>query len=733
MASWEDKRFDGQACSIQGDANMNSRIGWLPAIALLSASSAFAKPIEIHETQRIDLASTGNADFNAADVDVDATGIIVGGRRGTENGAFIFERNAAGAWVFKQQLGATSTSVWPRVAIGGNAAVYDIGEVRVVERGASNWVAVPGPSYPYPISWQSQIEYSGGRFYGSTSSCELMILAKQGGTWSYQGNMPYAQQPYCYNNDQWHSIDDDRGLVMTGYAARLYRRDSAGAWTAGDYLQGPDGIAGGLSLSLSGSTATVEDDVFREVAPDSWQFVRHLQPLTQFLGGGAGNSQVSGDYIIQWQWGNEPGDNSQSINVFRASDLEHVATLRSSDGGFLLGPVAFKGRRLVVAGRATIEAVSNRLYYFELPASFAPTPATVQDDFETGNAGAWTPFAGSQFSVAARPLAFGTGSTRVFRQSSTAGEAGASFNAVDWTNQSITADVRPTAFSGNDRWVGVFARRSDAGNYYYVTLRSSNTLLLRKMQNGAWTTLGSATIPVVLNRNYRITLTASDGRVSAAVDGRTLIRVNDSSLTRGSAGVLSYRAAADFDNVVVSGGTPIPMRRNETWNNGSYGWTATGTGEWWVSNQGYDRLLQNSTLADARLITGVALARDQVIEAHVQADHYGPGADRWFGVLGRYVNDGNYYYLTVRSSNTLSLRKLVNGAITVLGTVPFTPAAAAPGDRVRLEIIGNKLRAYANGELAIEATDTQQITGGRFGLVTYKASAWFDNFNVFEP
>jgi len=184
--------------------------------------------------------------------------------------------------------------------------------------------------------------------------------------------------------------------------------------------------------------------------------------LTAFLGGGAGNTKVSGEYIMQWQWGDAPGDNTQSINVFRASDLEHVATLRTSDGGAMSGPLAFNGQYLVVSGRATLDSVANRLYYFELPTSYSPTPATVQDDFETGNAGAWTILPGSQFTVASRPLAFGTGSTRVFRQSSVTGDAGASFNAVDWTNQSITADVRPTAFSGSDRWAGLFARRSDA-------------------------------------------------------------------------------------------------------------------------------------------------------------------------------------------------------------------------------------------------------------------------------
>ena len=94
------------------------------------------------------------------------------------------------------------------------------------------------------------------------------------------------------------------------------------------YLQRPEGSVGGLNLSMSGSTATVENDVFRAITPDSWQFARHLQPLTVFLGG-SGETKVSGEYIMQWQYGGAPGENTESINVFRASDLEHVATLRS--------------------------------------------------------------------------------------------------------------------------------------------------------------------------------------------------------------------------------------------------------------------------------------------------------------------------------------------------------------------------------------------------------------------
>ena len=102
---------------------------------------------------------------------------------------------------------------------------------------------------------------------------------------------------------------------------------------------------------------------------------------------------------------------------------------------------------------------------------------------------------------------------------------------------------------------------------------------------------------------------------------------------------------ADFDNVVVSGGTPSDTLCVTT-KSGTRVRTVghRAAPENGGINQGYDRLLQNSTLTDGRLVTGVAFSRDQVIEAHVQADHYGAGADRWFGVLGRYVNDGTYYY-----------------------------------------------------------------------------------------
>ena len=54
----------------------------------------------------------------------------------------------------------------------------------------------------------------------------------------------------------------------------------------------------------------------------------------------------------------------------------------------------------------------------------------------------------------------------------------------------------------------LWARYTDAENYYYVTLRSSNSIHLRKIVNGSFQTLVSTNLPVQLNRTYRVRLEA---------------------------------------------------------------------------------------------------------------------------------------------------------------------------------------------------------------------------------
>lgn len=134
------------------------------------------------------------------------------------------------------------------------------------------------------------------------------------------------------------------------------------------------------------------------------------------------------------------------------------------------------------------------IYVFDLPASF-DTPAPQRYDFQEGGTGAWQPIAGSQLSVTT------SGYSQVYRQSNLEGDTGALLANADWPNQSIQADLEPVAFSGSDRWVGLAARWQDADNYYYVTLRSSNRVSLRKVVGGVVTDLASAALPVTPRKN----------------------------------------------------------------------------------------------------------------------------------------------------------------------------------------------------------------------------------------
>ena len=116
------------------------------------------------------------------------------------------------------------------------------------------------------------------------------------------------------------------------------------------------------------------------------------------------------------------------------------------------------------------------------------------------------------------------------------GDAGASLDAANWANQSVQADVKPTAFNGADRWVGFATRRSDASNYYYVTLRSSGIAALKRNKNGAFANIASASFPVALNRTYRVQLESFGANHRVYIDGVLVLEA------------VAYKAAADFDD-----------------------------------------------------------------------------------------------------------------------------------------------------------------------------------------
>jgi hypothetical protein len=122
---------------------------------------------------------------------------------------------------------------------------------------------------------------------------------------------------------------------------------------------------------------------------------------------------------------------------------------------------------------------------------------------------------------------------------------------------------------------------------------------------------------------------------------------------------VSYKASADFDNIIVSPDRTIELANMPFAAGDERHWQNRGDGDWAIQSIPFsgDYLYhQESTAGGARSVAGLP-ETDQVVAARVQPLAFN-GADRWVGLMARYVDDNNYYYLTLRSNNTVSLRKL---------------------------------------------------------------------------
>lgn len=531
---------------------------------------------------------------------------------------------------------------------------------------------------------------------------------------------------------------------LPGPALRFYHRASANSWPQTERRVAPDGHQY-ATVYMRGDELYAADMPYRGVAvysratSDAWPEVARLRTEGDYQtslarqgfyyagGNFAATSQFVLHHAYDWDLARDV------VQVFKkdaSARYQHVATLTPSGNQKLdlIDWFAIDGNRVLVGG-------DNRVYYFVLPANLV-APAAIQYAFPNTTVSGWTVLPGSQFTLAP------SGTTQVWRQSSTAGDAGAVLDAADWTNQSIQAEVKPTAVSagGTDRWVGLMTRRTDAANYYYVTLRASGSIELKRMSGGAFTTLASATIPFTLNRDYRLRLESVGDVQRVLVDGVEVLRVADSTLKHGHAGLLSYRTAADYDNVIVS---PAPLatiwsQTNQTacgFDCGIGGPWAIAGGKWLWKYDGPDnnQLFRQTTITgDARAIVGSWTAnKDQIVESRVRPATFGTPADAWAGIMLGYTGPGDYVYLSLRKSNTLQLRRQRGGQIEQLGSVPVT---VTPGQwyTLRLEQVANRLRGYVNGVQKFEVVQ-DQWNSGRVGLVSYAAAADYDDFVAVRP
>jgi hypothetical protein len=725
---------------------MKIRLALLLLIVVAAfAIPLFARPVVIHETQALTTPDAARYPDFGFSVATNGEYALIGGLRrdgpilDSHHHYALLYRRVNGQWTFVREqryvLHEADSYIYPSlVAMRGDLAAIELsGNTHAFRLVGGEWIdegSIGGPG--------EDLSVDGGRILHAAGDSHWngRIWELANGAWTAT---PLTGQPRGSDDEFWGGPLDllgDRAILGTPYTNDLepqeipiYQRFDLQNWALLGKIQVPGGTHRLLGeVALQGDNAIVDG----VNGPYYWRLPElgaprgRLQPLDAYRANETSSRviQKSGELvgIIDRSVDRDTG----VVNLFRANTsggYDHVAVLAPDAGSAIGGSVDIAGNVVIVSGR-------DRAHVFDLPASFA-APAVTHEEFEdTGAAARWQPTAGSNFALIT------VDGQRVYRQTSQTGDAASFRVAGAGADHSIEAEISPLAMTaGATRWVGLATRQTDIDNYYYVTLRNNATVELKRRANGVYLTLAAASVPVVLNGRNRLRLQSIGSEHRVYVNGRQFLLARDSTHAQGRVGLLTYNAAANFDNVIVTGSPHTTIFDTTFAADSASGepWTHTGTGQWSFDPAGGVRR-QTSIAGDARAIIGTA-ATDIVVDVGLTPTAFAAGTgDPWVGAMLRYVDDSNYTYVSLRRSNKLSLRRLVNGQIQILAEAPLT---VTPGQRylLHVETVGGAIRAYVDGFPAalLKASLGADAPPGRVGILTYRGSADFGDFRAYQP
>ena len=729
-----------------------SKAVFLSLIWLFTAlpSAATGQPVLLNEAQRIDLPEPY---LFASDVClVGGDLLVIAGRRDFADpnreaawALIHLRRQADGAWSFVRELAA--------VTYDANADIWS-SEDLACEGPLAAFSTPEGPSFAVertPAGWQAT--RLAGLDRGSAAAVRGDAIAIAG---------------------SWRSPT----------TVALVRRDAVGAWTDVTYVVGNPGSRGnseftgppavwvaateiaaeGREYEPPGQDESISDMQVFDLINGSWRLTTLPRPLPAAV--------INDRVALQMRMWTEPGDvasffirdasgawtdkhtllsderlllrdflfvgerafaisglNRGDIAVFRRESpgrYRHEASLAASN----LATSGFTSllRRFHVDGEWIAATGDGALYLFRVPAQL-PTPQLLERTFENNSTAGWTFTGDADWRIVS------AGGTRLLRQSRTTGMAFAILEPSEGDNQSIQADVRINELGPGTPWAGFVLRYTDAQNYYYL-LVNRTSVQIRKIVNGSFGPIATAPFSLVLGRWYNFRLEAIGSRLRMFVNGQQVGEVIDEAHASGRAGMTMWRARTDYDNVIVSDSPQTDLfvdTFSETFEESQRPWTTIAqAGAWSIatSSSGERVYRQNLISGGPRTVNG-GVTGDQIVSVDVRPRAFNTSGGGWVGVMVRYTDNFNNYFLMLHQSGRASVRKRVNGVYTLLEEVPFTVTPNTTY-RVRIEAIGSSVRIYVNHRLLAEGVDANLATG-RYGLVTFNATADFDNFRAIRP
>jgi hypothetical protein len=735
-------------------------------LAFAFVTAAHARPVVIEETATIYSPSPSWQYFGRFGVAIDGDYALISGERyvadpSVEGGqrhlgtVLLYQRNGA-TWSLIGQLGptVTLTDLPPGLAMKDGVAVTITDRWRMWERNGSTFTLTAIPNLPAQGVKGPDIEIDGGRILFSRVSCtqDAVVYRKINGVWSKEGDLP-GDATGCPAGLPAQSLDisGTRATVVQNMPdpeysyERNYRLNASGTGWTREGGQGPGFRVGNLA--------------FPGVAVNGPIYV--LSANRQL------GSQVNYDYLsggtptccaISQAGGVQTVDTWMEPNLWSATPIEHVgpyfaqrnysydrrnhvitlfdvdetapyanhilAQLQPRSNAPLGDQIDWSGNRIIVNDAADGEG-GHAVYIYELPESFETTLPLQQHDFELASDGAlWQPTAGSAFTVVR------AGNTGVYRQSDTTNTAVAYLPDTTSADQAIQSELTFRAVNGPNAWAGLVVRRKDEANYYYVTLRASGSVELKRMSQGQFFTLASAAAPVTIGAKYRLRFEAIGSQFRVYLNEWLILTAVDNWKIQGTAGVITNRAAVDYDNVIVSP-SPYTTILKDDFNDAV-------TGPWpYSSVEGVYRL---SYLADHARVPVGALTHDQIVQFRVRANSFVDPQTSSVGALMRWYSDRDHAFVSWQGRGVITLSRRINGAVQplVLARVPLT---AGQWYTLRVEAVGSKTRVFVDDQLVLSSNvdlgpdaGSQGWAGaGRVGVATYKATADFDDFNAYQP
>jgi hypothetical protein len=701
----------------------------LALLAFVPAAQAGVHTVSLSHVLQLPEAQPGEG-FPAIVVAIDGDSLIAIVDRAAGRQALLYRRSSNGQWAFSRvllQSTAPAGQLRASVAMKNSLATFDIeGVTTIWEKVSNNWVRANVDQAGWTLTGGHAI--SERRVLVGSTGCDVdgVIFEKAtDNVWRVTGALP-GGTGVCSNEERDVDLNYTYALINDNPLrdVRVYRQNTGSStWSAAGTiaLTGESANRGG-PLALQKTIAVAPGSTFYRRTNGVWNHAGSVVPIDYGLGMGNAERVVYRDSVLLTS---EPTNfvvAQPYVYVLGASgQFEHVAVLVAHGN---VHDLDISGRTVVTASEYPDGTTYVAIY--NLPSPLIP-PNAISNDFNARDISGFQVSAGSSFTL------IGNSSNYFYRQAANVADARALLTESDFRFQSIRAEVRLTTSSNPEAWAGVAFRYVDADNYYYITMNSTAGARLNRRLNGVTTTLATWPAPIPVGVWQDVFIRADGEYLTASIGDGIFLEAIDNTIPQGRAALLTHLSRADFDNLYVS---PTEFRYlfSQSFSLAGVGRPFTQMGGTWVGPApgDTDRSLRQTDISGLALAIAGVPVTDQLVRASVSLDAYGSTQPvPWFGLLARYVDARNYYYLSVRGSGQLQIRKVVNGVTTMLVGRTFS---AVPGQirSYELRALGNQLHAFVNGERIATAVDSD-LPVGRYGLGTYRTAATFRSMDAIQP